>query len=125
MTNVRHQNLSRREREIMDILYRLGEANVFDVQKKMSDNPSYDTARVLLGILVQKGHLVRHREGRRYIYRASLSKDKAARKAIRNVLSTFFLGSPSKAVLAMLDESSGRLTQQELDEIKKRIDEEK
>ena len=125
MTRARHQKLSRREREIMEIVYRLGDANVADVREKMSGNPSYDTARVLLGILVQKGHLLRHRDGRRYVYRASLSKDKAARKAIRNVLSTFFLGSPSKAVLAMLDESSGRLTKEELDEIKKRIDEEK
>ena len=125
MTRKRHQDLSRREREIMDIIYRLGEANVSDVRRQMRDNPSYDTARVLLGILVRKGHLVRHRDGRRYVYRAGISKEKAARRAIRDVLSTFFLGAPSKAVLAMLDESSGRLTQQELDEIKKRIDEER
>jgi predicted transcriptional regulator len=124
MKETHHQHLSRREREIMDIIYRLGEANVSAVRRHMSNDPSYDTARVLLGILVRKGHLVRHREGRRYIYRASLSRDKAARKAIRNVLSTFFLGSPSKLVLAMLDESSGRLTQRELDEIKRRIEEE-
>lgn len=121
---IRVKDLSRREREIMNIIYRLGEAGVGEVRDRMSGDPTYDTTRVLLAILTKKGHLVRHRDGRRYIYRAALAREKAARSAIRNLLATFFSGAPSKAVLAMLDESAKRLTKEELDEIQSRIDEE-
>jgi predicted transcriptional regulator len=124
MHETRHKNLSRREREIMDVVYRLGEAGVSEVRARMSNNPTYDTIRVLLGILTKKGHLVRHRDGRRYVYRASVSRETAGRAAIRNLLTTFFSGAPSKAVLTMLDESAKRLTQEELEEIKARIEKE-
>ena len=125
MKENRIKNLSRREREIMDIIYRLGEAGVSDVKKYMLDNPSYDTVRVLLGILAQKGHLVYRRESRRYIYRASVSKDKAGRKAIANLLKTFFSGAPSRAILTMLDELIDRLTEEELNEIIEKVNERK
>ena len=124
MKEARHKNLSRREREIMDVIYRLGEASVSEVRARMSDNPTYDTIRVLLGILTKKGQLVRHRVSRHYVYRSSVSREKAARTAIRNLLSTFFSGAPSRAVLAMLDESAKRLTPEELEEIRARIDKE-
>lgn len=121
MNKAKNKNLSRREREIMDVVYHLGEGGVSEIRARMNDNPAYDTIRVILGILSKKGHLVRYQEVRRFIYRAKVSKEIAARTAIRNLLTTFFSGAPSKAVLAMLDESSNRLTREELDEIKARI----
>ena len=91
-------HLSRRESEIMDIVYRLGEASVADVESLMSDSPGYDSVRVTLGILVKKKHVKYRRDGRRYIYAPTLSREKATRFAMRNLLQTFFDGSVEKAV---------------------------
>ena len=113
--------LSRREREIMDIVYQLGEASVSDVVAQTSDNPSYDSIRVTLGILTAKGHLSHRAEGRRYIYHPTVPREKASRSAVKKLLQTFYAGSPSKAIVAMLDMSSGRLTKKELDEIEEMI----
>ncbi len=109
--------LSRREREIMEIVYRLGRASVSDVVAQMGDKPSYDTVRVTLGILTSKGHLSHYTEGRRYIYRPTVPRERASRSALRNLLQTFFSGSPSRAIMAMLDMPAGRLSEKELDEI--------
>lgn len=109
--------LSRREREIMDIVYRLGEARVSDVVNRMEDDPGYDSVRVTLGILAKKGHLRHRREGRRYVYSPTVPRDQASRSAVRNLLRTFFGGSPSRAILTMLDESSTHLSREELTEI--------
>jgi predicted transcriptional regulator len=112
-----HSHLSRREREIMDIIYELGEASVSDVVSRMRDEPRYNSVRVTLGILAKKGHLKHHAEGRRYIYRPTLPRETASRSAVSNLVKTFFEGSPSRAILSMLDMSSGRITEEELDEI--------
>jgi predicted transcriptional regulator len=117
-----HAHLSRREREIMDIVYELGEAGVSDIVSRMSDEPSYNSVRVTLGILAKKGHLEHHAAGRRYIYSPTLPREKAGQSAVSNLVKTFFEGSPSRAILTMLDMSSGRLTEEELDEIAKMID---
>lgn len=108
---------SRREREIMDSLYRLGEGSVADVRGLMPDAPSYDSVRLTLGVLEEKGHVTHRREGRRYVYRPSVPVDDASRSAIRRLTRTYFRGSPQKAVLAMLDASARRLSDEELDEI--------
>jgi BlaI family penicillinase repressor len=117
--------LSRREREIMDIVYRLGEAGVHEVVNEMGEDLSYDTVRVTLYILERKGFLVHHQEARRYIFRPVIDREKASRHAVDNLLRTFFEGSPSKAILTMLDVSSERLTQRELDEIAELIERKK
>ena len=91
----------------------------------MEDSPGYDSVRITLGILAKKGHLKHRKDGRRYIYAPTVPLDKASRSAARNLLRTFFSGSPSKAILTMLDVSSSRLTKKELDEIAAWLDEEK
>jgi predicted transcriptional regulator len=111
------KNLSRREREIMNVVYKLGEASVSEVVDRIPDEPGYDTIRVTLGILTRKGFLKRRKQDRRYIYKPIVPREKASRTAVSNLLETFFAGSPSKAVLAMLDESSAKISKKELDEI--------
>ena len=120
-----HTHLSRREREIMDIVYQLGEASVSDVASRMDDDPGYDSVRITLGILTKKGHLKHRREKRRYIYAPTVPREKASRSAFLNLLRTFFGGSPKKAILSMLDMSSSRLSEEELDEIADWLEKEK
>lgn len=115
--------LSRREREIMNIVYRLGEASVADVVARMENEPAYDSVRVTLGILEKKGHVKHRQEGRRYVYRPTVSHEKASRSATRNLIQTFFRGSPSRAILTLLGMSE--LSREELDEIARVIEEER
>lgn len=123
MTKAEQAKLSRREREIMEILYRLGEASAADVVARMDPDPGYDSVRVTLGILEKKGHVKHRQEGRRYVYTPTVPHEAASRSAIRNVLHTFFRGSPSRAILALLGMS--RLSREELDVIAKWIEEER
>jgi predicted transcriptional regulator len=118
-------DLSRREREMMDILYQLGEAGASEVAAKMRENPGYDSVRVTLGILEKKGHLTHRKDGRRHVYSPTVPHKKATKSALRNLLNTFFRGSPSKAVLSLLDMSSKRLSRDELDEIAEWIEQER
>jgi BlaI family transcriptional regulator, penicillinase repressor len=116
-----HQ-LSRRERQIVDVLYRLGEAGAAEVVEHLPDQPSYNSVRVTLGILERKG-VVRHRqEGNRYVYAPTVSAEQVRESALRHLVRTFFRGSPSKAILTLLDSSSTRLTPEELDELAARLD---
>ena len=119
------KDLSRREREIMDIVFELGEANVSDVCERMEDDPGYDSVRITLGILAKKGHLTFRRESRKYIYMPTVSRNRASRSAAKNMMRTFFNDSPKKAILAMIDMSSSKMTQKELDEIASYIEKEK
>ncbi len=125
MTKTKRSHLSRREREIMDIVYELGEANVSEVSDRMDDDPGYDSVRITLGILTKKGHLKHRTESRRYIYAPTVAREKASRSAVSNLMRTFFSGSPKKAILTMLDMSSSRLTKKELDEIAEWLEKEK
>lgn len=117
--------LSRRERQIMNIIYQLGEASVADVESRMKDGPGYDSIRVTLGILAKKGFVKHRREQRRYIYSPTVPRTEASRTAMRNLLRTFFAGSAPKAVLAMLDMSSSKLTKKDLDKIAAWVEKEK
>jgi predicted transcriptional regulator len=117
--------LSRREREIMDVVYRLGEATAREVARRMHDDVGYDSIRVTLSILHGKGHLSRRQDGRRYVYSPAVPVDDASRSAVGRIVRTFFGGSPSKAILAMIDMSSDKLSQEELDEIAAMIEREK
>lgn len=110
-------DLSRRERQIMDVIYRLGEAGAAEVVEHLPDRPAYNSVRVTLGILERKG-LVRHRrEGTRYVYSPTVPAERARDSALRHVVRTFFRGSPTKAVLTLLDSPSTRLSAEELNEL--------
>ena len=112
-----HHTLSRRERQIMDVLYQRGRATALEVQESLPDPPSYSAVRALLRILEDKGHVRHEQDGPRYIFTPKLPRDKARRSAIRHMMETFFEGSPEQAVAALLDVSSSKLSQEELDRL--------
>ena len=94
-------DLSRRERQIMDVIYRLGEAGAAEVVEHLPDRPAYNSVRVTLGILERKGMVRHRREGTRYVYSPTVPAERARDSALRHVVRTFFRGSPSKAVLTL------------------------
>jgi BlaI family transcriptional regulator, penicillinase repressor len=107
-------SLSRRERQIMDIVYSRGEASAAVVHAGLPDPPSYSAVRALLSILVEKGHLKHRRQEGRYIYVPTRRRAQAGRSALRRVLDTFFEGSLEKAVAALLHGSDANLSPDEL-----------
>ena len=109
--------LSRRERQIMDVIYRLGEASVADVRSEMRDAPSYSTVRALMSVLTKKCELTHTMVGPRYVYRPTTSKNEARTSALERVLSTFFDGSPTKAMAALMDISAADMSDEELDHL--------
>ena len=111
----RQQGLSRRERQIMDILYRSGKASASDVLNAMPDPPSYSAVRAMLRVLEEKGHVKHQEEGLKYVYAPVVARDKAKRSAVKHVMETFFNGSAEQIVAALLDVSSTRLSRDELD----------
>jgi predicted transcriptional regulator len=113
--------LSRRERQIMDILYKLERASVGQVLAKLADKPSYSTVRAQLRVLEEKGH-VRHEEhGLRYVYAPAVPRDVARRSALRHLVETFFDGSTEKVVAALLGGEVARITPEELDRLARLI----
>ena len=114
MTERGTSGLSRRERQIMDVIYRLGEASVADVRSEMRDAPSYSTVRALMSVLTKKGELTHTMVGPRYVYRPTTSKKEARASALERVLRTFFDGSPTKAMAALMDISAADMTDEEL-----------
>jgi len=117
--------LSRRERQIMDILYRRGKAAASEVREAMEDAPSYSAVRAMLRVLEEKGHVRHQAEGLKYVYLPTVARDKAKRTAVKHVLETFFNGSPEQIVAALLDVTSTRLTRDELDKMSKLIEDAK
>ena len=99
-------NLSRRERQIMDILYSRGRASATEVNAALPDPPSYSAVRTLLRILEEKGHIKHREEGPRYVYMPIQAREKASRSALRRVVATFFQGSLANAVAALVDEGA-------------------
>jgi predicted transcriptional regulator len=97
--------LSRRERQIMDLVYRLGRASVSDVHEGLPDAPSYSAVRALMGTLTDKGHLIHEQDGRRYLYRPAVPAKEASSSALHRVITTFFDGSPLQAALALVSEA--------------------
>lgn len=112
-----HTHLSRRESQIMDIIYRLNEATVSEVVSMMPDDPAYNTVRVTLGILEKKGFLQHRQDGQRYVYSPTVPVEKAKRSVMNHMLRTFFQGSSSQAILTLLDMESEALAPEDLDEI--------
>ncbi len=115
MSKRAYGDLSRRERQIMDVIYQRGEASVADVLAGLPDAPSYSAVRAMLRILEQKGHLKHRREGVRYVYLARQSRRVASRSALKRVLHTFFDGSVERAVAALLDDSDAELSKKQLE----------
>lgn len=117
-----HHELSRRERQIVDILYSQGRVSAAEVQALLPDPPSYSAVRAMLRILEEKGHIRHEQDGPRYVYVPVVTRESAKRSAMRHMLQTFFDGSTSQAMSALLDVSSSRLDEAELDRLKKLID---
>ena len=122
MSNAQHRDLSRRERQILDILYERGHATAAEVQAGLPEPPSYSAVRALLRILEEKGHVRHQQDGPRYVYLPTLPRDNAKRSALRHVLKTFFDGSAEQAISALLDENSSTLSPAELDRLARLID---
>ena len=97
------KSLSRRERQIMDIVYELKEASAVQVLERLPEPPSYSAVRALLRVLERKGHLVHRQDGPRYVFAPRLAKDKARRSALSHLRQTFFDGSTESVVAALLD----------------------
>jgi len=113
--------LSRRERQIMDILYRLESASAKDVMDQMEDAPSYSSVRTLLGKLVEKGHIDHRESGMKYVYFPLVKREQASQSALSNVVKTFFSDSPYLAVNSLLDMSIHQLSDDELDQLNQMI----
>ena len=117
--------LSRRERQIMDILYQRGKASASDVREAMEAAPGYSAVRAMLRVLEEKGHVKHQAEGLKYVYVPVVARDKAKRSAVKHVMETFFNGSAEQIVAALLDVSSTRLTREELDRMSEMIEQAK
>jgi BlaI family transcriptional regulator, penicillinase repressor len=114
-------SLSRRERQILDALFRAGEATAADIQAQLPQPPSYSAVRALLRILEDKGHILHRQEGSRYVYAPVMQREQAKKSALRHLLDTFFEGSAAVAVAALLDGEAGSLTAEELERLEQRI----
>jgi predicted transcriptional regulator len=118
-------HLSRRERQIMDILYRAGRGTVADVRSGLPDPPSYSAVRAMLRILEEKGHVRHEHDAARYIFIPTIKRDAAKRSALRHVINTFFEGSASQVMAALVEMSGRGLDQDELARLRQVIDEAK
>ena len=125
MSKKTYLRLSNRERQIMDVLYRLGQATAAEVMEELPDPPSYSAVRATLRILEEKGQVRHEEEGPRYVFRPAVARDRAKRTAVRHLVSTFFGGSPEAAMATLLDESASKLSDSDVERLKKLIDEAK
>jgi predicted transcriptional regulator len=117
MARFRASSLSRRERQIMDILYRQGRATAAEVMAALSGEPTYSTVRTQLRVLEEKGHVRHEEQGLRYVYSPAVPRTAARKWALRHLVETFFDGSAERAVAALLGGEGARLTDEELDRI--------
>ena len=116
-----HIELSRRERQIVDILYSNGRSTAAEVQNALPDPPSYSAVRAMLRILEEKGHVRHEQDGPRYVYLPTVARDNAKRSAMRHMLRTFFDGSAEQAISTLLDDASTNLSEAELDRLARMI----
>lgn len=122
MAQPNEHRLSRRERQIMDILHARPQATAAEVLDALPDPPSYSAVRALLRILEEKGHARHRQEGNRYIYLPRASRQTASRSALKRVVSTFFQGSVAKAMAALLEGTDTRLSDAELEQMRQLIE---
>src|SRR5262245_59977969 len=112
-----HGQLSRRERQIMDVIYKRGKATAAEVQQELPENPNYSTVRAQLRVLEEKGYVRHEEQGLRYIFVPTSPLEEAREPALRRVIDTFFEGSAEQVVAAWLDGSVGKLTDDDLDRL--------
>ena len=117
MTRSLHAALTRRERQIMDILFRRGRATAAEVMEELPGEPSYSTVRTQLRVLEEKGHARHEEDGVRFIYMPAVARDAARKSALRHLIETFFDGSSEKAVAALLGGEGSKLSDEQLDRI--------
>jgi len=117
MPNILHLALSRRERQIMDVLFRQGRATAADVLAQLPGEPSDSTVRTQLRVLEEKGHVRHEQEGVRFVYMPVVKRQTARRSALRHLVDTFFEGSTGQVVEALLGDRTARLSAEELDRI--------
>ncbi len=115
-------DLGKRERQIVEILYRLGEASVSQVSEALPDPPSYSAVRAMLNLLLDKGVVRFRQEGKRYLYRPAISREKTGRSALRNLVQNFFADRPAEAVAALMDGWAGKLSADDLSRIRQLIE---
>jgi len=123
MAKDNHRTLSRRERQIMDILYSRGRASAAEIHQALPDPPTYSAVRAKLRVLEEKGHVRHEEESLHYVYLPTLGRETARRSALRHLVSTFFEGSVEQAVAALIDLSAARLSADKLDDIAAIIEE--
>ena len=115
-------SLSRRERQIMDIVYALNRGTAAEIQERLPDSPSYSTIRTLLRVLEEKGHLRHTEEGLRYVYLPTVARAVATQTALERLIHTFFEGSAKQAAAALLDPKSFRLSPEDLDQLSELVE---
>lgn len=113
MTNEKHLQLGRRERQIMDVIYRRGEASVAEVRGDLPDPPSYSAVRAMLGLLEDKGYLRHQQRGLKYVYLPADDTRKVRESALKHMVRTYFGGSPERAAAALLEMSDRKLSAKE------------
>jgi len=125
MTRSFGRDLSRRERQIMEIIYARGQASATEVLEGLADPPSYSAVRALLRVLEGKGHVRHVREGARYVYQPTQPRSRAARSALAQVVQTFFGGSVEQTVATLLSDADTRLSEEELARLSELIEQAK
>jgi predicted transcriptional regulator len=125
MSQTTFPDLSRRERQIMDVIYRMERATAAEVMDRLPDPPSYSAVRALLRVLEEKGHLRHEQDGPRYVFVPTVPRSAASRSALSQMVSTFFGGSVTQTMAALLDISGPRLSQGELQRLSELIDQAK
>jgi predicted transcriptional regulator len=115
-------DLSRRERQMMDILFARGRATGQEIQEGLPDKPNYSSVRTILRVLERKGYVRHVEEGLRYVYEPTVPKETASRSALQRIIRTFFDGSAKEAVAALLDPSAFHLSDEELKELARLVD---
>ena len=117
-----HTSLTRRERQIMDVLYRRGRATAAEVMGELTGEPNYSTVRTQLRVLEDKGHVRHDEEGGRYVYAPAVPRHAARKSALKHLVETFFDGSAEQVVAAVLGGEASRLSDEELDRVSAMID---
>lgn len=118
-----HQRLTKRERQVMDIVLATGEASAAEIHQRLPEPPSYSAVRALLRVMEEKGHLVHVSDGPRYVYKPAISPKKARASVLKQLLDTLFEGSREELVAALLDSGDLKADKQELDRLAKLIEE--
>jgi BlaI family transcriptional regulator, penicillinase repressor len=117
--------LSRRERQIMDVLFQLGEATAAEVQERLPEPPSYSAVRAMLRILEEKGHVGHYEDGPRYVFMPTMARETASRNAVTHLLKTFFNGSVEQAMAALLDGADRKMSREEIERLTRLIEQRK